>query len=63
MIVWPVKFMLMLWAFNADQSLIDTRLFEEEYISIEHCESLKPGNQITRDGVTLIFECIRIQGA
>jgi len=63
MIVWPVKFMMMIWAFNANESLIDYRVLEEEYQSMEHCEANKPANQITRDKVTLIFECIRKQGA
>lgn len=63
MIVWPVKFMMMIYAFNADKTMIDFRLFEEEYVSMDHCLDNKPKNQITRDGVILIFECIRKQGA
>ena len=63
MLVWPLKYLLLIIAMNPDGTYKDHSLYPTEYTSIMECERQKPKDQTARNGVILIHRCVIQQGA
>lgn len=63
MLVWPVKFMLMILAVNPDGSYNDHAIYPTEFTSIQQCEMDKPKDHLTREGITIVYRCVMQSGA